>query len=89
MPCKEIIECQQGLDNIYIFIFIMQLIFKKKLGNSVFVLVLFQCFAVLGNSFISKPSPEECQLTLYTGRQVKKHIFYYFSSHIVKQIVHL
>jgi hypothetical protein len=41
----------------------------------VFVLVLFQCFAVLGNSFISKPSPEECQLTLYTGRQVKNTFF--------------
>ena len=40
-----------------------------------YVLVLFQCFAVLGNSFISKPSPEECQLTLYTGRQVKNTFF--------------
>lgn len=33
--------------------------------------VLLQCFAVLGNSFIRKPSPEECQLTLYTGPQVR------------------
>ncbi len=75
MPCKEIIECQQGLDNIFLNFFIMQMIFLLFRWLCVFVLVLFQCFAVLGNSFISKPSPEECQLTLYTGRQVKNTFF--------------
>jgi hypothetical protein len=27
MPCKEIIECQQGLDNIFFIFFTMQMIF--------------------------------------------------------------
>ncbi len=39
---------------------------------SVFPSVLLQCFAVLGNTFITKPSPAECQVTLYTGRQVRQ-----------------